>query len=414
MNLCVIGLGKLGLCTACCFARADYKVYGIDINEDLIANINKKQIPFFEPDLEKLLKEVYHNLFISSEFDVGVLNSDVIFIIVPTPSNTDGSFSNKYILKVFDSIGPIIKKRKDYTVIVIVSTVMPLAGEQELIPHLEHVTGKKIGKDFGYVYNPEFIAIGSVIRDFLNPDIVLVGEYDNRSGDIIEAIYKKVCDNSPYIARTSIINAEVAKLSINCFCTMKISFANFLGELLSEIPKANAREITTIIGQDSRIGTKYISPGLGFGGPCFPRDNEAFINFASRYGKKAVLQKAVVEINRMQPKRAVEKILKEINKINSKVTVSLLGLAYKPNTYLTERSQQVEVAKALLSCDKIHQLKVYDPLVDLNLGWDKCQSLEECVKNSDVIAILTPYPQFLDTNSWKSLLKPNAKIVNFW
>ncbi len=98
---------------------------------------------------------------------------------------------------------------------------------------------------------------------------------------------KKVCDNSPYIARTSIINAEVAKLSINCFCTMKISFANFLGELLSEIPKANAREITTIIGQDSRIGTKYISPGLGFGGPCFPRDNEAFINFASRYGKKS-------------------------------------------------------------------------------------------------------------------------------
>ena len=413
MNLSVIGLGKLGLCTALCFANAGFKVWGVDLNINLIEKIKKGIPPFYEPELEDFLKKA-KNFFVSSDHKEAVKNSDVVFIIVPTPSKQDGSFSNDFILKVFDEIGPTLKSLNRFVVIDVVSTVIPGAGESELIPYLEKVSEKKVGKNLGYVYNPEFIAIGSVIRDFLNPDIVLIGESDKRSGDIIESIYKKVCRNNPYIARTSIINAEIAKLSINCFCTMKISFANYLSQLLDEIPGASAKEVTSIIGKDSRIGTKYISPGLGFGGPCFPRDNQAFIRFAKKYNKEAKLQEAVIEINRTQLNMAIEKISKEIKRKNPDVIVALLGLAYKPYTYLTEESQQLEIAKNLAKNKNIKLLKVYDPLVKENYGWINCNSLEECVKDADIIAVLTPYPEFVNVEKWKNFIKPNAKIINFW
>ena len=292
---------------------------------------------------------------------------------------------------------------------------MPTSGESQLIPMLEDMTYKKVKKDFGYIYNPEFIAIGSVIKDFLNPDLVLIGESDKRSGDVIEGIYKQVCKNTPYIARTSIINAEAAKLCINCFCTMKISFANFLAELLDNVPGASAKEVTSIIGKDTRIGEKYISPGLGFGGPCFPRDNEAFIRFANNYGKDAKLQKSVVEINNSQLHRAVEKINREIKNINPKrPVVALLGLAYKPFTYLTERSQQFEIAKNILTNDHLKELRVFDPYVKEDYGFNKSKTLEECVENADVVVILTPYPEFLDIHAWQHLMNSKGKIINFW
>jgi len=415
MVISVIGLGKLGLCTAACFASAGYRVYGFDINKVLIKTLKKGEVPFFEPGLKDLLNRVKNNLYVTYNIEEAIEDAKIIFIIVPTPSNKDGAFSNEFILRALNNILPIVKKKKDFVIIDIVSTVMPGSGEHELIPYIERLTEKKVGCDIGYVYNPEFIAIGSVIKDFLNPDVVLIGESDKRSGDFVADIYKNVCENNPYIARTSIINAEIAKLCINCFCTMKISFANFLAELVDKIPNASAKEITSIIGQDSRIGIKYISPGLGFGGPCFPRDNEAFIKFALDLQKKAPLQEAVIEINNKQVKRAVDKICSEILKMKkTSVVVSLLGLAYKPYTYLTERSQQLEVAKALLEKENISELRVYDPLVNENYGWIKSESLEECVDKADIVAILTPYPEFLDVESWKKLIKPEGKIINFW
>ncbi len=414
MKLCVVGLGKLGLCTAACFAKAGYFVFGVDVNENLINSVKQKRAPFFEPGLQELLEEVKDNLYVTLSYEEAVNNAKVIFIIVPTPSNPDGSFTNKFILKVISEISPFIKQMNDFVVVDVVSTVMPGSGENELIPALERQTGKKVGRDLGYIYNPEFIAIGSVIKDFLNPDIVLVGESDEESGNIIEEIYENVCENTPYIARTSIINAEVAKLCINCFCTMKISFANFLAELLDNIPNASANEVTKIIGHDSRIGTKYISPGLGFGGPCFPRDNEAFIKFASTVEKRAKLQEAVVEINNRQVERVVEKINKQIERKNPKPIVALLGLAYKPFTYLTERSQQMEVARRIAEIKNFKELRVFDPLVEENYGWKKSKSLEECVKDADIVAILTPYPEFLNVNLWKGLMNPEGIILNFW
>ena len=276
---------------------------------------------------------------------------------------------------------------------------------------LEARTGKKVGEEIGYAYNPEFIALGSVIRDFMNPDLVLIGESDPKTGDLLEGIYQRNCENSPYFGRTSVINAEITKLAINCYCTMKISFANQLAQLCDSAPGADASAVTQIMGRDSRIGTKYIRPGLGFGGPCFPRDNQAFIRFAETLGGGAEIQQAVVDINHRQIGRIASKITQAAEQFGNKV--ALLGLAYKPNTYLIEESQAVDVAYHLAEHHGKLDLWAYDPMARANGRWNSASSLEDCVRGAHVAAILTPWPEFFDT-AWHGLMADNHSILNFW
>jgi UDPglucose 6-dehydrogenase len=340
-----------------------------------------------------------------------VAESDITFIIVPTPSMGDGSFTNQYILNVLSEMVPLLKEKMGFHIINIVSTVMPGTCEKEFIPYLEHQTGKKAGVDFGLAYNPEFIAIGSVINNFLNPDLVLIGGSDDRTCQTLVEVYKKTCLNSPYMGVTSLTNAEITKLSINCYCTMKISFANNLGMICDMIPGASASEITGILGHDSRIGNKYIKPGLGFGGPCFPRDNEAFIKFAKDVGGYSGLQEAVVSINRKKTDQAVEKILKAAELVGDKVAV--LGLSYKPATYLTERSQSVDIITALSDCGRLSDLRAYDPMAKMNGKWVFADSLQSCVSGMNVAAILTPWPEFFDMR-WQHEMAKERAILNFW
>lgn len=409
MKVSVIGLGKLGLCTAVCCARAGFETWGMDIKPDYVALIKQGEVPFFEADLEESLERHKGNIHLTSDINEAVSNTDISMIIVPTPSGSDGAFSNEFVSEAIKSMGPALKAKKNFHVVDVVSTVMPGSCDDELKPLLETVSGKKVGEEIGLAYNPEFIAIGSVLKNFLNPDLLLIGESDTRTGDMLEEMYSSVCDNDPHIGRTSLINAEIAKLSINCYCTMKISFANNLADLCGKVNGADARQITSIIGKDSRIGEKYILPGLGFGGPCFPRDNEAFINFINRVDGFSGLQQAVIDINNSQPDLAVEKIL---SAAPEQGTIALLGQAYKPHTYLTERSQAIDIGRRLAEkCS--HKIRVFDPLAKEDGPWVTCSSLEECVTGADIAAILTPWPQFFD-NSWHRLLCKDAKVLNLW
>lgn len=410
-KLSVIGLGKLGLCTAACFAKGGYKVIGMDIRKEYLAEIQAGNVPFYEKNLDALLQKTRANFQFTSDFETAVRDSQASFIIVPTPSEENSAFSNQFLFKVLEPLAHILKRKDDYHIVNIVSTVMPGSCQREFIPLLERLSGKKAGKGFGLAYNPEFIAIGSVIDNFLNPDLVLIGESDPVTGQMLQRIYETTCDNTPYIARTSIINAEIAKLSINCFCTMKISFANNLAALCDKTDGADAGQICEILGQDSRIGGKYIKPGLGFGGPCFPRDNEAFIHFISKNGGYAGLQEAVVSINKNQAKRALEKIRNAIGKHGGKV--ALLGLAYKPDTYLTERSQALEIAVELSSDASVTELRVYDPLAKEKSNWQQTDTLEGCVAGANVAVVLTPLQDFL-AYDWHHLLAENSAIINFW
>lgn len=342
MSISVIGLGKLGLCTSACLAGEGLDVIGYDINPDNITKLNCGECYIDEPGLTDKLKEVFDKKFmVTNDIYHAILESNSSFIIVPTPSKENGFFSNDAIMDALNKIVPALKETTMFHVVNIVSTVMP-GSCHNFIKFLEHETGKKCGVDFGLTYNPEFIAIGTVIRNFLNPDMVLVGGSDKKSIGIIANCYTSFCHN---IRAMSLINAELTKLSLNCFLTMKISFANEVAALCEKVPGANVDAITNAIGEDSRIGDKFLRAGLGFAGPCLPRDTVAFSSFSKQCGYMARIPDVSNKINKDVIDRIIEKI---VMNTPHECIVDIYGSSYKSGTKLTEGSQSIILQNKLL------------------------------------------------------------------
>jgi len=413
-RLSVVGLGKLGLCSAACFASRGFKVIGVDIDIEKVNKINKGISPVEETGLGDLLKKVRNNLLATVDYNEAIRNSDVTFIVVATPSLADGSFSNDYLEKSLHKIGEALKKKKVYHLIVVTSTVMPGTVETVAKYILEQASGKICGKDFGVAYNPEFIALGSVIHDFLNPDFLLIGEMSKKDGDMLEEIYGQSCENKPGFARMSLLNAEITKISLNCYITTKITFANSIATICEKVKGADANVITAALGLDTRIGAKYIRPGLGYGGPCFPRDNVAFAAFARRLETKAKLAEMVDEVNRDQVTRIVERIHEVLGRPKiekSKIRIAVLGLSYKPNTPIIEDSQALNIAQVLVS--EGYKVSVYDPQALENvrgvLGNTAryAKNPDDCVKDADLAVIAVPWQEFKKIN----FKKLNKKII---
>jgi UDPglucose 6-dehydrogenase len=224
------------------------------------------------------------------------------------------------------------------------STTTPGAMDQVLIPMLERETGGVCGRDFGVCYNPEFIALGNVVNGLLEPDMVLIGESDPASGAALEQLYKQYNRNTPRIARMSIISAELTKISVNSYVTMKISFTNQLRMIAEQFPKANIHHILEAIGSDSRVGQKYLRAGLSYGGPCFPRDNRLLAYTARQLGLEAPLAEASDRVNQQTNLDLFEKVQKLASKSD---TVAVLGLTYKPDTYITEEAAGLFLAQQL-------------------------------------------------------------------
>ncbi|RKY33481.1 MAG: UDP-glucose/GDP-mannose dehydrogenase family protein [Candidatus Omnitrophota bacterium] len=415
-SISVVGLGKLGLCMAACFASKGYKVVGIDIDKNKIDLINRGINPIQETGLTRLIQKYKENLKATSDYEEAILNSQITFIVVATPSEADGSFSNEQLEEALKKIGLILKKKKQYHLVVITSTVMPGTTEHVGRYILEEASGKKCGKDFGLAYNPEFIALGSVIHDFLNPDFVLIGEMNKKDGDILVKIYENICENTLRFARMNPINAEIAKISLNCYITTKITFANFLGAICEKVPGANAEVITQALGLDSRIGSKYLKPGLGYGGPCFPRDNLAFSAFVRKLNMKAKLAEVVDEVNKEQVARIVA-ILEEIAKRKRGVRIGILGLSYKPNTPIIEDSQAIDIVEILIK--KGYDIIVYDPMaleIARGVFGDEvgyARSTSECIEKSDVVLIATPWKEFEELD-FKKIKHKDIVILDCW
>lgn len=418
-RISVVGLGKLGLCTAVCFASKGFKVIGVDVDIEKIEKINKGVSPISETGLEHLLKKAKSNLKATSDYQEAVLNSDVTFIVVATPSLADGSFSNDYLEKALHKIGDALKKKKSYHLVVITSTVMPQTIENIAKFILEKTSGKKCGKDFGIAYNPEFIALGSVIHDLLNPDFILIGEMNKKDGDILEDVYKKTCDNKPRFARMSPLNAEITKIALNCYITTKITFANSLSAICEKVKGANAFVVTKALGLDSRIGSRYIRPGLGYGGPCFPRDNVAFVAFARRVESKAKLAEMVDEVNRDQILRVVNRIneiLSGMHKDKKTAKIGILGLSYKPNTPIIEDSQALNIVQLLIN--EGFRVNVYDPQAQENsrsvLGntVKYAKDKEDCLKGVDIGVIAVPWDEFKNIEVKK--INKNIVLLDCW
>lgn len=413
-EISVIGLGKLGGPLVAALASRGFKVIGVDVNQKFVDLINQKKAPVNEPLLAEYLQQYGQSISATTSFKEAINNSDISLIIVPTPSKSNHEFSTKFAEKAVKEIGKVLKKKKKYHLIVLVSTVLPLACEKKIIPALEKASGKKCGQKFGFCYGPEFIALGSVIQNLLNPDFILIGEFDKKSGDILEYFYKKFTFNKAPIKRMSLVNAEITKISLNSYITTKISFANQLAELCERIPGGHIDDVTAALGLDRRISPYYLKGGTSFGGTCFPRDTKAFIALNKRFGLTADLIKATDRVNKKQNERLVEIVMNNLPSLESKVAI--LGLSFKPTTPVIEESVALHVISQLLS-RKI-TLLVHDPLalaeIKKQFG-DLVEYIEdayECIKKARLLVITSPDPVYKNIDL--GVFKDDHVIIDCW
>lgn len=356
-DISIIGLGKLGAPMAACMASKGFTVYGTDAIPSIVDAFSRVQSPVQEPGLGDLLTANKDRLIAASDIKHAVIESDVTFVVVPTPSDANGKFMLWHVQRAMAEIGDALAKKAQYHLVCLTSTVLPGSMDYGVVPVLEAASGKRCGVDFGVCYNPEFIALGTVIRDFLNPDLILIGESDAKAGALLAEYYVRLCDNTPSVSRMNFVSAELSKIAINTYVTTKITFANMLTELCEQLPGANIDVVTKALGADTRIGARYLKGGLGYGGPCFPRDNLALGYLARELGVDALLAESTDTANRRQVERIMDMLRRRLVEGS---TVAVLGLAYKPGTVVLEESQGFELTKALVR--EGFQVQVYDPL----------------------------------------------------
>jgi UDPglucose 6-dehydrogenase len=397
MKISVIGLGKLGSPLAAVFASKGFDVIGVDVNVAFVDAINAGRAPVDEPRLQELIGNNRQRLQATLDIGEAINASDVTFVVVPTPSDAAGRFSNAAVLRAMEGVGAALRRKSDYHLVVITSTVMPGSTDGEIRAALERHASRAVGPALGLCYNPEFIALGSVVRDMLQPDMILIGESDAKAGDFLETLYRQSCDNQPAIRRMNFVNAELAKIAVNTFVTTKISYANMLADICDRLPGANVDVVTQAVGSDSRIGTKYLKGATGYGGPCFPRDNAAFGVLARSLGARAELAEATDALNRYQ----VERVMGAVEaRLGDSGSVGVLGLSYKPDTAVVEESQGVALVERLL--ERGRRVIAYDPKalptakMVVRRPFEAAASAAECVRAASLVVVMTPWPEFRD------------------
>jgi UDPglucose 6-dehydrogenase len=417
MNISVVGLGKLGSVLAGVMTDCGHEVVGVDLNPDFVDSINAGRAPVREPGLDEMIARNAAHLSATTDIEDAIARTEITFVVVPTPSGPDATFSLQYVLDAAEGIGRALARKSSYHLVVISSTVMPGSTGGQILTRLEHVSGRECGTDFGLCYNPEFIALGSVIRDMSKPDMILIGESDARAGELLENLYRTVCPNNPPVARMNFVNAELTKISVNTFVTTKISYANMLAEICEHVPGADAEVVGSAIGLDTRIGRKYLQGAFGYGGPCFPRDNKAFARFAEMHDVDATLARATDQVNQRQVSRVAARVL---DVAGAGDRVAILGLAYKPDTEVIEESQGVMLAKVLAAAGV--QVMVYDPLAMdnvrrvLNGTVAFAPSAAACVGEAAVVVIATAWDEFkaLDPRALSCQNGRRLVIFDWW
>lgn len=412
----VVGLGKLGAPLAACLAARGLRVIGVDADPRRVEAVKQGVAPVFEPGLAEMMQAAGGRLTTSSDPVAAVAASEITFIVVPTPSEPNGGFSLRFVLPACEAIGLALSTKVDFHLVVLTSTVMPGSTGGPVKSALEQTSRKGCGHDFGLCYSPEFIALGSVIRDFLNPDFVLIGESDERSGNILAGLYAEVCENKPKAARMNFVNAEITKLALNTYVTTKISFANMLARICERLPEADVDVVTAALGLDSRIGSKYLKGAVSYGGPCFPRDNRALVNLAQRIGAPSQIAEVTHEFNHLQ----IEWLANAVRSyLPGDGCAGILGLTYKTNTDVVEQSVGLLLAQAL--SDHGVPVVAFDPVGNLRaaetLGTKVriAPTAQECIDPADVVVVATAWPAFhgIPAHRWARERLPRV-VIDCW
>ncbi|MDD5417513.1 MAG: UDP-glucose/GDP-mannose dehydrogenase family protein [Candidatus Nanoarchaeia archaeon] len=419
MNIAVFGSGYVGLVTGNCFAKLGNKIAFVDVDENKINMIREGVCPIYETGLPDLMADNHENKRISATLDYvsAVKNSEIIYICVGTPSNEDGSIDLKYIYSASRNIGQAIKEKNDYCVVVVKSTVVP-GTTDEVGKIIAETSGKNLGKDFGLCMNPEFLREGSAIKDFINPDTVVLGCVDDRTFEKMSELYNQFNDK---IYKTNTRTAEMIKYAKNSFLATKISFINEIANI-SEKLGVDVGAVAEVIGRDPRISPSFLLAGAGFGGSCFPKDVKALIAKAKENNYTPVVLDSVIKLNEKQPLRLLE-LAEEFEYKKA----GILGIAFKPNTDDIREAPALKLIDALIKNEK--EIFAYDPKAMENAkqifpNINYCSNMDEVVKNSDIIFVLTDWDEFKKLENYtieKPIIfgrkmfnpRPNMKLIGY-
>jgi len=333
-NIGVVGIGRLGLVNSLCFENKGYNVLGYDINKKHAENINRKNFKTDEPRVNDMLNKS-SNFKVTTNIDELLKHSKLLFIIINTPKIDDEVYSHIYLNKFFNLLNS--KKIDSYHLIVSCS-VKPGYFNNELTELLKDCTNLKLS------YNPQFVQQAILVKTFLNPDMILIGEHDKEAGDEIVNLYETLCDNKPRFCRVSVASAEICKFSIATFVTLKISFANFIGDIADLTKNANKFDILNAVGLDSRVGNKCLKPGWGYGGVCFPRDNGVLIEYSKKLNIPSFIPDAAHNFNEYHAEFLAQQILND-----NKREYEFSDVSFKNNSPipLIEESHKLKVAKII-------------------------------------------------------------------
>ena len=407
MKIAIIGSGYVGLVTGACFAEVGHEVICVDNDERKVKALRNGKVPIYEPGLEQLVQRNVsaHRLHFSGSIEEGVDNSEVVFIAVPTPPQTDGSVDLTYIERVAREIASVLK---EYRVIVDKSTVPVKTGEKVADTIRRY---NKVNVDFDVVSNPEFLREGCAVADLLEPDRIVIGSNSERALAIMKKVYE------PFMAPimvTDINSAELIKHAANSFLALKISYINALSAIC-EASGADVEKVADGIGADKRIGRSFLNAGLGYGGACFPKDIAAFIALSEQIGEPFQLLREVQRINQRQRERFVKKLRDKLWVLKEK-RIAVWGLTFKPDTDDVRSSVAVDLVNDLLQ--EGAQVTAYDPkgnerVQELKLcpGVRLANSALEAVQDAETLVLATEWPDFSNVDLTEVRRRMHTPIV---
>lgn len=413
MNISVIGTGYVGLITGTCLAELGMNVVCVDKDEEKINSLKNFQIPIYEPGLETIVKRNFlkNRLTFTTKIKEAVIKSDAIFISVGTPSSRDGKVDLKYIHQAAKEIADCMDS---YKLIIIKSTV-PIGTCRHVKRIIEHVL-KEQNKmvEFDIVSNPEFLREGSALYDFSCPDRIVIGVESEKAKSLMRSIYNAdIFKNTPFI-ETTIETSEMIKYASNAFLATKISYINEIANIC-ELCGADIKIVAEAMGLDQRIGDKFLNPGPGFGGSCFPKDIKAIIMIGKDLGYTPNIIKSVMKSNLLQKKHSVKMIKDVVGNFRNK-TFTVLGLAFKPETDDIRESPSIFIVKELLKHGgkvKVFDPKAMDNMKKLNpkLKVTYCDCENSACEGSDCIILATEWNQFKSLDFAKLISTVNTPII---
>ena len=401
MKIAVIGLGFVGLTLSSVLASKGITTLGIDLDKEKCSKIVKGIPTFFEPELKKTLKKALKKNLLITDKVSSINNCDFIFITVGTPQKKNGEIDLSFIKTVVKNVGKIIPKNKKKPIILIKSTVIPGTMKDVILPILEKNSKKKAGKDFGLISNPEFLQESKAIHDTIKPHAIVLGGYRTQFMSKTRKFFSRFNPNTPIII-TNHQTAEMIKYANNSFLATKISFINQLASICQEIPDTNIDDVADAIGLDSRIGNQFLDAGPGYGGSCLPKDMKEIINLSSKVGVKPTMLNAVEKTNKQQINNIIKLMKQNIGKIKGK-KVTVLGVAFKPNTDDIRDSMSIELIHRLIKSGavvKIHDPKALDNARKIfhdNITYT--DSIPSALKDSQCAIIMTKWKEYERINN---------------